>query len=154
TAANTAIAAVQTDVDNNEAAANTAITALQNDKENSANKSDVVTLGTSNDLFPTQNAVKTYVDNQVAGSAQVIVSTDADNDVTAGADGGAFYDDAALQTSITTNASNITAETTRATNAENAIQADVDANETAANTSITALQNDKEDSANKSDAVT
>ncbi|MDO6492822.1 beta strand repeat-containing protein, partial [Cellulophaga sp. 2_MG-2023] len=161
TAANTAIAAVQTDVDNNEAdadaaitTANTAITALQNNKENSANKSDVVTLGTSDDLFPTQNAVKTYVDNQVAGSTQIIVSTDADNDVTAGADGGAFYDDAALQTSIATNATNITAETTRATNAENAIQADVDANETAANTSITALQNDKEDSANKSDAVT
>ncbi|MGJ8732759.1 MAG: beta strand repeat-containing protein [Cellulophaga sp.] len=164
TAANTAIAAVQTDVDNNEAAANTAI-AL---KENSANKSDVVTLGTSNDLFPTQNAVKTYVDNQVAGSAQVIVSTDADNDVTAGADGGAFYDDAALQTSIATNATNITAETTRATNAENAIQADVDANETAANTAIAAVQTDvdnneaaaniaidlKEDSANKSDVVT
>ncbi|MEP0212528.1 MAG: hypothetical protein ABJD66_04905, partial [Cellulophaga sp.] len=186
TAANIAIAAVQTDVDNNEAdadaaitTANTAITALQNDKEDSANKSDAVTLGTSDDLFPTQNAVKTYVDNQVAGSAQVIVSTDADNDVTAGADGGAFYDDAALQTSIATNATNITAETTRATNAENAIQADVDANETAANnaiaavqtdvdnneadadaaitaanTAITALQNDKENSANKSDAVT
>ncbi|MEP0212341.1 MAG: hypothetical protein ABJD66_03940, partial [Cellulophaga sp.] len=159
TAANTAIAAVQTDVDNNEAAANTAI-AL---KENSANKSDAVTLGTSDDLFPTQNAVKTYVDNQVAGSAQVIVSTDADNDVTAGADGGAFYDDAALQTSIATNATNITAANTAITNVQN----DVDANETAANTAIAAVQTDvdnnetaantaialKEDSANKSDAT-
>ncbi|MDO6493107.1 hypothetical protein, partial [Cellulophaga sp. 2_MG-2023] len=103
-------------------------------------------LGTSDDLFPTQNAVKTYVDNQVAGSAQVIVSTDADNNVTAGADGGAFYDDAALQTSIATNATNITATNTAITNVQN----DVDANEAAANTAI-AL---KENSANKSDVVT
>ena len=36
-------------------------------KENSANKSATTTLGTSNVLFPTQNAVKTYVDAAVAG---------------------------------------------------------------------------------------
>ncbi len=34
-------------------------------KEDTANKSTTVTLGTSDELFPTQNAVKTYVDNQV-----------------------------------------------------------------------------------------
>jgi|LakMenE18May11ns_1017448.scaffolds.fasta_scaffold9958376_7 hypothetical protein len=36
-------------------------------KENTANKSAITTLGTSNVLFPTQNAVKTYVDVAVAG---------------------------------------------------------------------------------------
>jgi hypothetical protein len=37
-------------------------------KENTANKSTVTTLGTSDVLFPTQNAVKTYVDTQVASA--------------------------------------------------------------------------------------
>ncbi|WP_077403624.1 hypothetical protein [Cellulophaga omnivescoria] len=163
TATTNAINAVQTDVDNNEAAANTAI-AL---KEDAANKSTNVALGTSDDAFPTQNAVKTYVDAQVAASNQVIVSTDANNNITAGVDGGAFYDDAALQTNIANNATAITTETTRATNAENAIQADVDANESAATNAIAAVQADvdanetatndaidlKEDTANKSDAT-
>ena len=36
-------------------------------KENTANKSVTTTLGTSDILFPTQNAVKTYVDAAVAG---------------------------------------------------------------------------------------
>jgi hypothetical protein len=36
-------------------------------KENTSNKSATTTLGTSNVLFPTQNAVKTYVDAAVAG---------------------------------------------------------------------------------------
>jgi hypothetical protein len=44
-------------------------------KENAANKSTVVTLGTSNVLFPTQNAVKTYVDTAIAGAT--IVDADA-----------------------------------------------------------------------------
>jgi hypothetical protein len=35
-------------------------------KENAANKSSVTILGTSDELFPTQNAVKTYVDSKVA----------------------------------------------------------------------------------------
>ncbi|MDO6854722.1 hypothetical protein Q4599_14100 [Cellulophaga lytica] len=125
----------------------TDITDLQNDKEDSANKSNDGTLADNSATdFPTEQAVKTYVDTQVAASDQVIVSTDADNDITIGTDEGAFYDDAALQTNIANNATAITTETTRATNAENAIQTDVDANETAANTAI-AL---KEDSANKS----
>ncbi|SFW68222.1 hypothetical protein, partial [Cellulophaga fucicola] len=113
-----AIQAVQDDVDLNEADADAAIAAANTAialKEDAANKSTNVALGTSDDAFPTQNAVKTYVDAQVAGSTQVIVSTDADNDVTAGADGGAFYNDATLQTNITNNTTAITAETTRAT---------------------------------------
>lgn len=35
-----------------------------NAKENTSNKSTTTTLGTSNTLYPTQNAVKTYVDNR------------------------------------------------------------------------------------------
>ncbi|OQD41528.1 hypothetical protein BUL40_15535 [Croceivirga radicis] len=61
--ADAAIAAVQADVDQNEADADAAI-AL---KEDAANKSDNIALGTSNVLFPTQNAVKTYVDNVAGG---------------------------------------------------------------------------------------
>jgi hypothetical protein len=37
-------------------------------KENAANKSIVTTLGTSDVLFPTQNAVKTYVDASIASA--------------------------------------------------------------------------------------
>jgi hypothetical protein len=56
-----------------EAAARTAADLL---KENTANKSTTTTLGTSDVLFPTQNAVKTYVD------AQVATATIADADAT------------------------------------------------------------------------
>ena len=38
-------------------------------KENTANKSGTTTLGTSDVLFPTQNAVKTYVDAAIANTA-------------------------------------------------------------------------------------
>ena len=38
-------------------------------KENTANKSTTTTLGTSDILFPTQNAVKTYVDAAIASTA-------------------------------------------------------------------------------------
>ncbi|MBP6755465.1 MAG: hypothetical protein KA210_04895, partial [Bacteroidia bacterium] len=37
-------------------------------KENAANKSTITTLGTSDILFPTQNAVKTYVDSSIASA--------------------------------------------------------------------------------------
>jgi len=49
-----------------------AITATQTAldlKENSSNKSTATALGTSDDLFPTQKAVKTYVDASVAAGA-------------------------------------------------------------------------------------
>ncbi|MEP2687708.1 beta strand repeat-containing protein [Maribacter dokdonensis] len=63
-------------------------------KENVANKSNDVTLGNSTDLYPTQNAVKTYVDNTVGGSAQTIVSADPNNSIAQSVnDGGAFYND-------------------------------------------------------------
>ncbi len=44
----------------------TATQTALNGKEDSSNKSTVTTLGTSNVLYPTQNAVKVYVDNQIA----------------------------------------------------------------------------------------
>jgi hypothetical protein len=108
-AASTAIAAVQADVDANETAANTAL-AL---KENSANKSTTTNLGTSDVLFPTQNAVKTYVDTN-------ITTVNANN--------------TALQATVTANA-------TAAATAIAAVQADVDANETAANTALALKEN-------------
>jgi len=40
-------------------------------KEDQSNKSTTTTLGTSNDFYPTQNAVKTYVDTQLASSTIV-----------------------------------------------------------------------------------
>jgi len=42
-----------------------------NSKENTANKSTTTTLGTSNTLFPTQNAVKTYVDTQLSSKVSL-----------------------------------------------------------------------------------
>ena len=38
-------------------------------KENRTNKSNATTLGTSDDLYPTQKAVKTYVDGQIVSNA-------------------------------------------------------------------------------------
>ncbi|MDX1326067.1 MAG: hypothetical protein R3299_00085, partial [Arenibacter sp.] len=120
------------------------ITALQSDKEDAANKSTDGTLSDGTDTkFPTELAVKTYVDNAITTSAPTIVSADADNDVTAGSDGGAFYDDAALQSGIASNSTNITNNTTDiATNATNISSNDAD---------IADLQADKEDKSNKSD---
>ncbi|SFR31985.1 hypothetical protein SAMN04490243_0402 [Robiginitalea myxolifaciens] len=82
-----------------------AINNLQDDldlKEDVANKSTDVTLGNSDILYPSQNAVKTYVDNVVGGSAQTIVSTDGGNSITAGGDGGAFLNITPLQNQVTT----------------------------------------------------
>jgi len=44
----------------------TDIASLQTDKEDVINKDDNTSLGTSDDAYPTQNAVKTYVDNELA----------------------------------------------------------------------------------------
>jgi hypothetical protein len=46
----------------------TATQTALNGKEDLANKSTATTLGTSNTLYPTQNAVKVYVDSQVASA--------------------------------------------------------------------------------------
>jgi len=75
-------------------------------KEDTANKSIDVTLAdATNTLFPTELAVKTYVDTQVGAiAAPTIVSDDAGNSISASVvDGGAFFDDTALTTATTTN---------------------------------------------------
>ncbi|MDL5510727.1 hypothetical protein QSE00_02790 [Arenibacter sp. M-2] len=129
-----AIATVQADVDANETAANNAI-AL---KEDTANKSTDVNLAdATNTLFPTELAVKTYVDTQIAGAA-------ADDDITA-----VTFDGTDL--TVTEGATSFSADISALDNsaAIATVQADVDANETAANNAI-AL---KEDTANKSTDV-
>jgi hypothetical protein len=183
TAATTAIAAVQADVDANETATNNAL-AL---KENAANKSTTTTLGTSDVLFPTQNAVKSYVDTNIttvnntiaanataATTAIAAVQADVDANETATNNALALKENAAnksttttlgtsdvlfptqnavktyVDTNITTVNNTITTNATAATTAIAAVQADVDANETATNNAL-AL---KENAANKSTTTT
>jgi hypothetical protein len=125
-----AIAAVQADVDANESAATNAISTLQNTvstnatnttaslalKENTANKSTTTTLGTSDVLFPTQNAVKTYVDGSVtnANSANTaaIAAVQADVDANESASNAA---DVVLQNNITTLGNTVTTNATNTT---------------------------------------
>jgi len=104
-----ALAALQATVTAN-ATATTAALAL---KEDAANKSTTTTLGTSNVLFPTQNAVKTYVDSNIS-------TVNANN--------------TALQATVTANA-------TVATNAIAAVQADVNQNESDGDAADVILQN-------------
>ncbi|MEL4308065.1 hypothetical protein, partial [Joostella sp. CR20] len=100
------------------------------EKEDASNKSTDGTLSdATNTKFPTELAVKTYVDNSITASEQTVVSADEGNSIEKGTDGGAFYDDSTLQTSVATNTNAI------ATNTED----------------ITSLQNNKEDASNKSD---
>ncbi len=168
TRATAAEAAIQADVDANEADADAAI-AL---KEDTANKSTDVALGTSDLLFPSQNAVKTYVDAQITATADDDITdvTFDGTDLTVEEGTTTFSADlSALEESadITANANAIANEVTRATAAETAIQADVDANEADADAAIAAVQADvdaneadadaaialKEDTANKSTDV-
>jgi hypothetical protein len=124
-AATNAIAAVQADVNQNEADGDAADVILQNNitilqntitsnatattnalilKEDAANKSTTTTLGTSNVLFPTQNAVKTYVDsnitsvnaNNTALQATVAANANATNEALA------LKEDAANKSTTTT----------------------------------------------------
>jgi len=78
-------------------------------KEDTANKSNDPALGNSAILFPTQNAVKTYVDAAVGGSAQTIVSGNTPNSIVTGTDGGALFNAIPLQNDITTNTNNLAA---------------------------------------------
>jgi hypothetical protein len=136
--ANTAaIAAVQADVDANESASNAADVVLQNNittlgntvstnatnttaslalKENTANKSTTTTLGTSDVLFPTQNAVKTYVDGSVtnvnSANTAAIAAVQADVDANESASNAA---DVVLQNNITTLGNTVTTNATNTT---------------------------------------
>ncbi|MBP6128451.1 hypothetical protein, partial [Flavobacterium sp.] len=134
TAANNAIATVQADVNQNEADGDAADVILQNNitslqttvasnatattsalglKEDAINKSSTTTLGTSNVLFPTQNAVKTYVDTNIS-------TVNANN--------------TALQAIVAANA-------TAANNAIATVQADVNQNEADGDAADVILQN-------------
>jgi hypothetical protein len=125
----------------------TRATAAEALKENSANKSTVVALGTSDVLFPTQNAVKTYVDAFSTASTTALASeattratadttltTNLNNEITRAT---------AAESTLTTD---LTAEVTRATGAE----ATLTTNLTAEVTRATAAEALKEDAANKS----
>ena len=64
----------------------TDIASLQVAKENVSNKDDNTSLGTSDDAYPTQNAVKTYVDNSVGSVGGTGDITSDDLVVTGGVD--------------------------------------------------------------------
>ncbi|QXP55899.1 hypothetical protein H0I25_17865 [Cellulophaga sp. HaHa_2_95] len=129
------------------------ITDLQADKEDTANKSTDVTLAdATNVLFPTELAVKTYVDNQIGNVNQdddiTAATLDASTNILTIEEGTATSIDVNLSSleesaDITANTTAITDEVTRATAAET-VNAD----------DITDLQADKEDTANKSTDVT
>ncbi|TLP80976.1 beta strand repeat-containing protein [Maribacter sp. ACAM166] len=96
-------------------------TALGN-KEDAANKSnDAALADNSTTDFPTEQAVKTYVDTQIGTiTAPIIVSGNSPNSITVGTDGGALYDDTPLTNNITTNTNGITANATALGNKEDA----------------------------------
>ncbi|MDC6390186.1 hypothetical protein PP182_15945 [Maribacter sp. PR1] len=73
-------------------------------KEDNANKSDNVALGSSTTLYPTQNAVKVYVDNAVGGVGGTGDITSGDINITGGTD--AAFNDVSL--TIANNAINST----------------------------------------------
>jgi Repeat of unknown function (DUF5907) len=135
--------AAETTLTTNLATANTAIAS----KENAANKSTVVTLGTSNVLFPTQNAVKTYVDTAIAGAT--IVDADATTKgklQLAGDLGGTAAAPTVPGLALKANATDLTTEVNRATTAETTLTTNL----ATANTAIAS----KENTANKSTATT
>src|SRR5678815_4122329 len=85
-------------------------TAAEATKENAANKSTATTLGTSDVLFPTQNAVKTYVDAASTGNSTALAS-EITNRINA--------DDSIKN--------NLASEITRATNSENTLATNLSA---------------------------
>ncbi|WP_282164396.1 beta strand repeat-containing protein [Cellulophaga baltica] len=161
TANTTAIANEVTRATDAETANATAITALGTDKENTANKSTDGTLVDNSDVdFPTEQAVKTYVDAQVGAVSQDDDITDATlnaSSILAIKEGSTevTVDLSALEESddITANTTAINNEVTRATDAETANANNISSNDTeiAANiTAIASLGTDKENTANKS----
>ncbi|MCR1027072.1 hypothetical protein NQT66_19835, partial [Cellulophaga baltica] len=179
TANTTAIANEVTRATAAETANATAITALGTDKENTANKSTDGTLVDNSDVdFPTEQAVKTYVDAQVGAVSQddditdatlnassVLAIKEGTTEVTVDLSALEESDDIIANTTAianevtratnaeTTNATAISNEVTRATDAETANANNISSNDTeiAANiTAIASLGTDKENTANKS----
>jgi hypothetical protein len=135
--------AAETTLTTNLATANTAIAS----KENAANKSTVVTLGTSNVLFPTQNAVKTYVDTAIAGATIVDADSTTKGKLQLAGDlGGTAAAPTVPGLALKANATDLTTEVNRATTAETTLTTNL----ATANTAIAS----KENTANKSTATT
>jgi hypothetical protein len=151
--------ALQATVTANAAATTTALAS----KENTANKSTTTTLGTSDVLFPTQNAVKTYVDTNITSvntnttALQATVTTNAAATTTAlatkedasnksnaalGTSSTLFPTQNAVKTYVDNNITTVNANTT-------ALQATVTSNAAATTTALAT----KEDASNKSNAA-
>jgi hypothetical protein len=186
TNATNAIAAVQADVNQNEADSDAADVVLQNNittlqntvtsnaaattaalglKEDAANKSTTTTLGTSNVLFPTQNAVKTYVDTNIStvNASNTVLQATVTANAAATTNALGLKEDAINKSTTTTlGTSDLLFPT------QNAVKTYVDTNITSINASNTALQSTvtanatattaalalKEDAANKSTTTT
>ncbi len=138
---NTANTAAITTLGNTVTSNATATTAALALKEDAANKSTTTTLGTSNVLFPTQNAVKTYVDTNISTSntANTTAITNLGNTVTSNATAttaalGLKEDAANKSTTTTLGTSNVLFPT------QNAVKTYVDTNISTVNTSNTSLQ--------------
>ncbi|WP_343487730.1 hypothetical protein [Allomuricauda sp. d1] len=88
-------------------------------KEDQANKSTDTSLGNSDILYPTQNAVRTFVNNAISGSTQTIVSGNGGNSITPGSDGGAFFNATPLQNAIDANTTALTQKEDLANKSDN-----------------------------------
>ena len=129
-------------------------TAAEATKENTANKSTVTALGTSDVLFPTQNAVKTYVDaastgNSTALASEIINRINADDSI---------KNNLAIETARATNsentlATNLSAEVTNRINADDSIKNNLTTETARATAAETLLGTTKENTANKSTAT-
>jgi len=157
------VKAVKTYVDTSTSALATNLTTEMNRaiaaealKENSANKSTATTLGTSDTLFPTQNAVKTYVDNVAANVVVADATTTVKGKIQLAGDlGGTAAAPSVPGLALKENTANKSTATTLGTSdtlfpTQNAVKTYVDA-ETSRATAIEAL---KEILANKSINVT
>jgi len=157
------VKAVKTYVDTSTSALATNLTTEMNRaiaaealKENSANKSTATTLGTSDTLFPSQNAVKTYVDNVAANVVVADATTTVKGKIQLAGDlGGTAAAPSVPGLALKENTANKSTATTLGTSdtlfpTQNAVKTYVDA-ETSRATAIEAL---KEILANKSINVT
>ena len=129
-------------------------TLLGTTKENTANKSTATALGTSDVLFPTQNAVKTYVDAASTGSSTALAS-EITNRINAD---DSIKNNLAAEITRATNSentlsTNLSAEVTNRINADDSIKNNLAAEIARATAEETLLGTTKENTANKSTAT-
>ncbi|WP_374506848.1 hypothetical protein, partial [Flavobacterium sp.] len=108
-------------------------------KENTSNKSTDVTLSSNSDVkFPTEKAVKTYVDTQVAGATIADASSLTKGKIQLAGDlGGTAAAPTVPGLALKANTTDLTTEVNRATAAEATLTANVTANATAIAAEIT-----------------